>query len=141
MIVPDVNLLVYAYHEDDPNHEAARRWWEGLINGVETIGVPWSVSMGFVRLLSNPRVLVSPMSPSEATVHVESWFQYDHINPVSPGTDHLAHFRRSLDAAGGGTKLVPDAHIAALALERQATVHSNDSDFNRFPGLQWHNPL
>lgn len=141
MIVPDVNLLVYAYHEDDPNHEAARRWWEGLINGVETIGVPWSVSMGFVRLLSNPRVLVSPMSPSAAIVHVESWFQYDHINPISPGADHLAHLRRSLDAAGGGAKLVPDAHIAALALEWQATVHSSASDFSRFPGLQWHNPL
>ena len=141
MIVPDVNLLVYAYHEDDPNHEAARRWWEGLINGVETVGVPWSVSMGFVRLLSSPRILVSPLSPSAATELVESWFQYDHINPISPGTDYLVHFRRSLDATGGGTKLVPDAHIAALALERQAIVHSNDSDFNRFPGLQWHNPL
>ena len=46
MIVPDVNLLVFAYHEDDPNHEAARRWWEELINGVETIGVPWSVTNG-----------------------------------------------------------------------------------------------
>lgn len=141
MIVPDVNLLVYAYHEDDPNHEAARRWWEGLINGVETVGVPWSVSIGFVRLMSSPRVLVSPMSPSAATVHVESWFQYDHINPINPGSGHLAYFRRSLDAAGGGANLVPDAHIAALALERQVTVHSNDSDFSRFPGLQWHNPL
>ena len=141
MIVPDVNLLVYAYHEDDPNHEAARRWWEGLINGGEVVGVPWAVSVGFVRLMSNSRVLASPMSPSAATVLVESWFRYDHINPISPGTDHLAHFRRSLDASGGGTKLVPDAHIAALALERQATVHSNDSDFDRFPGLRWYNPL
>ena len=141
MIVPDVNLLVYAYHEDDPNHAAARRWWEGLINGVETVGVPWAVSMGFVRLMSNPRVLTYPMSPSAATVHVESWFRYDHINPISPGADHLAHFRRSLDAAGGGSKLVTDAYIAALALERQATVHSNDSDFDRFPRLQRQNPL
>lgn len=141
MIVPDVNLLVYAYHEDDPNHEAARRWWEGLINGVETVGVPWSVSMGFVHLLSSPRILVSPMSPSAATLHVEGWIQHDHISPINPGPDHLAHFRRSLGAAGGGAKLVPDAHIAAMALERRATVHSNSSDFSRFPGLQWHNPL
>ena len=77
MIVPDVNLLVYAYHEDDPNHEAARRWWEGLINGGEAVGVPWAVSVGFVRLMSNPRVLTNPMSPSAATVHVEGWFRYD----------------------------------------------------------------
>ena len=141
MIVPDVNILVYAYHEDDPNHEAARRWWEELINGVETVGVPWSVSIGFVRLLSSPRVLVSPMLPSVAIAHVESWFQYDHISPINPGIDHLAQLRRSLDAADGCAKLVPDAHIAALALERQATVHSNDSNFSRFPRLQWHNPL
>ena len=141
MIVPDVNLLVYAYHADDPNHEAAKRWWEELIRGVETVGVPWSVSMGFVRLLSSPRILMSPMSPLAAIEHVESWFRFDHIKPINPGTDHLAHFRRSLASAGGGAKLAPDAHIAALALERQATVHSNDSDFSRFPGLQWHNPL
>ena len=141
MIVPDINLLVYAYHEDDPFHNLARRWWEGLVNGGETVGMPWAVSMGFVRLMSNPRVLRSPLSPLAATEHMESWFRSGHINPINPGTDHLAHFRRSLDAAGRGAKLVPDAHIAALALERQATVHSNDSDFSRFPGLQWHNPL
>ena len=141
MIVPDVNLLVYAYHADDPNHEAARLWWEGVVNGGETVGVPCAISVGFVRLMSSPRVLISPMSPLAAIEHVESWFRFDHVKPISPETDHLAHLRRSLDAAGGGAKLVPDAHIAALALERQATVHSNSSVFDRFPGLQWHNPL
>lgn len=141
MIAPDLNLLVYAYHEDDPNHEAARRWWEGLINGSERVGIPWAVLVGFVQAMSSPMILKSPMSPAAATANVERWFQYDHINPISPGTDHLAHFRRSLDATGSDAKLVSYAHIAALALERQATVHSDDSDFCRFPGLQWHNPL
>lgn len=141
MIVPDVNLLVYAYHEDDPNHQAARRWWEGLVNGVETIGVPWAVSLGFVRLMSNPRVLTSPMPASTALDHVRSWFQYAHVQPIDPGADHLSQVQRNLDAAGGGAQLVPDAHIAALAMERQAVVHSNDSDFDRFPGLRWRNPL
>ncbi len=141
MIVPDVNLLVYAYHEDDPNHEAAKRWWEGLVNGTEAIGVPWAVSMGFIRLMLNPRVLSSPMTSSSALGCVKTWMQYSHINPVTPGADHLTHFQRNLDASGGTAKLVPDAHIAAIALERQAVLHSNDSDFNRFPGLQWYNPL
>lgn len=141
MIVPDVNLLVYAYHENDPNHIAAKHWWEGLVNGVETIGVPWAVSMGFVRLMLNPKVLTTPMSPSETIGHVESWFGYDHIIPIDPGTKHLTLFQRILNASGRSPNLVPDAHIAALALERQATVHSHDSDFSRFPGLRWHNPL
>lgn len=141
MIVPDVNLLVYAYHEDDPNHEAARRWWEGLINGSERVGIPWVVLVGFVRVMSSPMILKSPMSPAAATANVERWFQYDQINPISPGTGHLAHFRRSFDAAGSDAKLGSYAHIAALALERQAIVHTDDSDLCRFPGLQWHNPL
>ncbi|MDE0077280.1 MAG: PIN domain-containing protein [Caldilineaceae bacterium] len=141
MIVPDVNLLVYAYHENDPNHVAAKFWWEGLVNGVETIGMPWAVSMGFVRIMLNPKVLSTPMSQSEAIEYVERWFEHDHINPIDPGIKHLALFQQILNASGGSPNLVPDAHIAALALERQAIVHSNDSDFSRFPGLQWHNPL
>ena len=141
MIVPDINLLVYAYHKNDPNHEGAKRWWEGLVNGIEAIGVPWAVSMGFVRLMLNPRILSSPMTPSVALGCVKTWMQYPHINPINPGADHLTHLQRDLDSSGGAAKLVPDVHIAAIALEHQAVVHSNDLHFNRFPGLQWHNPL
>lgn len=141
MIVPDTNLLVYAYHKEDPSHEAARSWWEGLVNGTETVGVPWVVSTAFVRLMAHSSVLATPMSPSAALVCVKSWFQFTHIQPINPGADHLIHFQRNLDAVGGGANLVPDAHIAALAMEHQAEVHSNDSDFSRFQGLRWRNPL
>ena len=141
MIVPDVNLLIFAYHEQSPYHEAASQWWEGLINGDEIVGIPWAVTMGFVRQMANPSILETPMSPSESLERVQSWFQYAHIQPFDPGSDHLTNLRNFFDAVDGGAKLVPDAHIAALAIEHQAVVHSHDSDFGRFPGLQWHNPL
>lgn len=141
MIVPDLNLLVYAYNDGAPRHPVARRWWEGLINGSERVGVPWLVSTGFVRLMTHPGALTSPVSPAEAIDHVSEWFRYPHVTPINPGPDHLAHVRRSLDAAGVGANLVTDAHIAALAIEHQAEVHSNDTDFGRFPGLRWRNPL
>ena len=141
MIIPDLNLLVYAHNEGATYHDSARRWWEGLVNGVERVGVPWVVSTGFVRLMTHPRVIVHPATPKQAVDYVREWFQFPHIIPINPGAEHLMHLRRSLAAAGVGANLVTDAHITALAMEYQAEVHSNDTDFNRFPGLRWRNPL
>ena len=141
MIVPDLNLLVYAHNQGAPIHGAAKEWWEGLVNGTERVGIPWVVSIGFVRLMTHPRVLVHPVTPEVAVDYVQEWFQFPHITPINPGTDHISHFRRSLSDAGVGANLVTDSHIAALAMEYQAEVHSNDSDFSRFPGLRWRNPL
>ena len=141
MIVPDVNLLVYAYNEAAPFHEQARRWWEGLVNGAERVGVPWLVAAGFVRLLTHPSVRERPATPMQAVDYVEEWFRFSNVVPLNPGTEHLRLFRRALDAAGVGANLVTDAHVAALAIEHQAEVHSNDADFGRFPGLRWRNPL
>ena len=141
MIVPDVNMLVFAYHEESPYHNAARSWWEGLVNGNETVGIPWAVTTGFMRLIANPRVLATPMSPSAALGRVKIWFWYPHIQPIDPGAEHLTHLQNILDAVGRSANLVPDAHIAALAIEHRAVLHSHDSDFGRIPGLQWYNPL
>ena len=141
MIVPDLNLLVYAYNDGAPHHEPARRWWEDLVNGTERVGVPWVVSTGFVRLMTHPSVLVRPATATEAVDYVREWFRFPHVAPVNPGAEHLALFRRNLAAAGVGANLVTDSHIAAVAMEYQAEVHSNDTDFSRFPGLRWRNPL
>ena len=141
MIVPDINLLVYAYNDGAPHHEAAKRWWEGLVNGAERVGVPWVVSTGFLRIMTHSRALTAPISQANAIACVQDWFRYAHITPINPGIEHLTHFQQNLDAAGVGANLVTDAHIAALAMDYQAEVHSNDSDFSRFPGLRWRNPL
>ncbi len=141
MIVPDINLLIYAHNDRAPYYDSARKWWEGLVNGVERVGIPWVVSTGFVRLMTHPRVLIHPVAAEEAVDYVQEWFRFPHITPINPGAEHMTHFRRSLAAAGVGANLVTDSHIAALAIEYQAEVHSNDSDFSRFRGLRWRNPL
>ena len=141
MIVPDLNLLVYAYNDGFPLHDSARRWWEALVNGTERIGVSWLVAAGFVRLMTHPRVLARPTVAAMAVDYVEEWFRFPNVTPLNPGREHLTLFRRNLTAAGVGANLVTDAHLAALAMEYQAEVHSNDMDFGRFPGLRWRNPL
>ena len=80
-------------------------------------------------------------NPAQAVDYVSEWFRFPHVMPINPGADHLVHFRLNLLAAGVGANLVTDSHIAAVAMEYQAEVHSNDTDFSRFPGLRWRNPL
>lgn len=141
MIVPDLNLLVYAHSDGTPLHRPARRWWEDLVNGSERVGMPWLVATGFVRLLTHPSVLQHPASTDQAVGYVTRWFDSPNVVPLNPGTRHLGIFRNALAQAGVGGNLVTDAHIAALAIEHQAEVHSNDTDFTRFGGLRWRNPL
>ncbi len=141
MIVPDLNLLIYAYNEGAPEHAPARRWWEDLLNGTERVGVPWVVAIGFVRLLAIRGVRADPATPEQILDYVQEWFAFPHVAPLNPGVEHMTLFRRALAVAGAGGNLATDAHIAALAIEYQAEVHSNDADFARFPGLRWRNPL
>lgn len=141
MIVPDINLLIYAYNDGATHHAAARDWWEGLLRGEEHVGIAWVVSIGFIRLMSNDRALKSPMSPSDAATRVKDWFRCAHIQALNPGNRHLEYLQRNLTVQGSGRNLVTDAHIAALAMENYAVLHTNDSDFVRFPGLHWHNPI
>ena len=141
MIVPDTNLLVYAYNDGSPYYDAARGWWEELTNGSESVGLSWVVAVGFVRLMTNPSVIEYPLSPREAIGLVRDWFERPHITFINPSADHLDLFLQNMEDAGMGGNLTPDAHIAALAMEYGAEVHSNDADFGRFPGLRWRNPL
>lgn len=141
MIVPDVNLLVYAYNADAPLHVEARRWWESLIQEGKLIGVPWAVSCGFIRLMTHRRVLETPMASDDAVSVVRTWFAEPTVRPLHPGPLHLEILEGFVKEAGVGGNLVTDAHIAALAVEHQAELHSNDTDFSRFSGLNWINPL
>lgn len=141
MIVPDVNLLVYAYNTSAHQHNAARHWWDGLLNGTEPVGLPWAVITGFVRLMTNPRIVAAPLTPEQAVSDIWDWLHRDHIFLIDPGPQHLDLLLGNLVAVSAGADWVTDAHIAALATEHGAVVHSNDADFGRFPGLRWHNPL
>jgi len=141
MIVPDINLLVYAYNTDAPHHPEARSWWEACLSGTATVAIPWVVMLGFVRIMSSRAVLLDPMTAAEALAHVRSWLERPQTQILVPGPRHLAILATSMNASGATGRLITDAHLAALAIESQAELHSNDADFSRFPGLRWRNPL
>ncbi len=142
MIVPDLNLLIYAYNEESEFHQRAEAWWTELVKGTEPVGMPWQVSDGFIRQMANPAIMASPWAPDEATRVVAQWFGSGHVIALNPGPSYLEILERFLSATGATMRLVPDATIAALALENGAEVHTNNTrDFQRFPGLMWRNPL
>lgn len=141
MIVPDLNLLIYAYNEDAPGHARAKRWWEATLSATRPVGLPWVVLLGFVRLMSNRRVVDDPMPAAEAVQHCKAWLARPNARIILPGPGHLDLLADILATGSAGADLVTDAHLAALAIEHQAELHSNDGDFARFPGLRWRNPI
>ena len=141
MIVPDVNLLIHAHDFGCPQHAAARRWWEGLMNGAGTVGLPWVAMLGFVRISTNPRILDNPLDVAAACARVRSWLARPQAAPIHPGDRHADILFDLLERIGSAGNLTTDAHLAALAIEHQAELHSTDADMARFPGLRWRNPL
>lgn len=141
MVVPDVNLLVYAYNTESPQHAAARRWWEGCLSGNEPVGLTWTVMLGFARVVSNRRAVAEPMAVEEALAECRRWLGRSNTRILAPGPSHLDVLEHLLRGPAISSSLVTDAHLAALAIEHQAELHSNDSDFARFSGLRWRNPV
>ena len=141
MIIPDINLVLYAHDTGNPRHALARQWWDGLMTGTETVGIPLAVAVGFVRLATSPVVVSPPMQGTEAIAVVRGWFDRPHFVQVDSGPEHFTHMAQCLEAAGRAGKLVTDAHLAALALDHDAEIHSDDRDFRLFPDVRWRNPL
>jgi len=139
--VPDLNLLMYAVDRQAPIHERAAEWWNATLSGTETVGLAWSVLLGFVRLTTNPRVVRSPLDADAALDHVDRWLAHEITTVVEPTVRHAALLRDLLAPTGTGGNLVADAHLAAIAIEHGADLCSADRDFARFPGLRWINPL
>lgn len=107
----------------------------------EIVALPWAVLTAFIRLTTNPRVLVEPLSAPASLHMVRSWRDHPTVTVVEPTDRHLDVLGHLLEATGVGGNLVSDAHIAALAIEHGATLCSVDGDFARFPGLNFTNPL
>ena len=141
MMIVDANLLIYAIDRDSPQHKEARKWLEGAFSGPVTVGLTWGVIMAFLRLTTRPGILRNPMSAEDALEFVDEWLDLPSVEIVVPGERHWPVFRNLLKAAGTAGNLTSDAHLAALAIERGATVCSTDRDFARFPGLRHVNPL
>ena len=141
MIVPDVNLLIYAYDASSPRHAAAAKWWKGCMTGQEEVGLARVVLFGFVRICTHPSIFQSPLTVAEVTQRVESWLARPQVRVLEPSPHHVAEVLALLEKTGTAGNLTTDAQIAALTRQEKAILHSNDTDFLRFPGLRWHNPL
>ena len=141
MILPDINLLVYAYNTGSPWHEAASQWWESSLTGRDTIGLAPAVALGFVRLLSSPKVVQRPVAPAILLSAVQDWLDTGRVKILSPGVRHFQLMRSLFGSTAAGGALCTDIHLAALALEHEAVLCTNDTDFQRFEGLSLLNPL
>lgn len=140
MILPDVNVLVHAYNADSAVHEKARRWWASCLSGAEGVGLAWAAMLGFVRIVTNRRIVQRPLAVPEVMRQLEGWLVLPHVHVVVPSDGHFARLRAELERLGAAGNLTTDAHLAVLAMERGYVLYSTDADFARFPGLRWVNP-
>lgn len=141
MRILDLDLLLYAVDREAPDHGAASARWDSMLSGNETVGLAWTVLLGFVRLTTNPRVVRSPMSSAEALDYVHRWQGHPVTTVVDPTKRHAQVLRDLLGGTAAGGNLMADAHLAALAIEHGTELCSADRDFGRFPGLRWTHPL
>jgi toxin-antitoxin system PIN domain toxin len=141
MILVDANLLLYAANHSAPEHGAAREWLDARLSGASRVGLPWPSLLAFVRLATNPLVMSRPASMSAAWAQVEEWLAVDVVWIPEATERHAAVVGGFCRSQWMTSRLVPDAHLAALAIEHGLTLCSTDGDFARFPSLVWENPL
>lgn len=137
----DVNLLLYALDATSPRHDEARRWLEQTLSGRETVALPWTVLLAFLRLSTRAAIFANPLTAEQALDIVDQWLALPCVTVVHPGRRHASILRELLSSVGTAGNLVTDAHLAALAVEHGAELCSCDADFSRFPGVRWLDPL
>lgn len=141
MILLDANLLIYAVNADAPLNPRAKFWLESVLSGQETVGFAWNVLLAFLRLATRPGLFRRPLPTGTAFDLLASWLDQPSVTIVHPGPRHLTVLRELLAPLGTGGNLTSDAHLAAIAIEHGAEICSSDTDFARFRGLRWRNPL
>ena len=142
MLLPDVNVLIYAHREDStPEHERYAAWLTRLATGPEPFALSVLVLSGVVRIVTNSRIFHRPSTLDEVFAFIAELVDRPTARVVGPGPDHLAILERLSRQAGAAGKLVADAQHAAVAIEHGCTLVSTDADFGRFPDLRWRHPL
>lgn len=141
MLIPDLNLLLYATNTDAPLHASAGAWWREALAGSEPVGVAPVVAFGFVRLTTHPRVFTRPLSVVDAIKTLRAWLALPGVTPLTSDLRHLEITLALLQGAGAAGNLTIDAQLAAHAIQQDATLLTTDTDFLRFDGLRFRNPL
>jgi len=141
VILVDANILVYAHVISVAQHERARDWLDQQLNGATPVGLPWPSLLAFLRFVTNPRVFERPEPSTDAWRQVLAWLDCETVWIPQPAERHAELLAQLLAMPGIHANLVPDAHLAALAMEHGLVLCSTDGDFARFTGLHWLNPL
>jgi uncharacterized protein len=140
MILPDVNVFVYALHSGAPQHKRAKDWLQAALVGDEEIAL-WDVSLvSTYRLLTNPNLEAALSAPEDVLAAIDQIRAAPASVPIAPGPQFWETFSRTALATNMRGPKTSDAMLAALAIEHRCRVATYDSDFGRFPGLQWFRP-
>ncbi len=137
----DANILIYAFDTSSPHHKRCKMWLDGHLNGMQKIGFPWPSLLAFVRIVTNPRIYEFPASIPEAWNQVEAWLGNETAFIPQPSRNHSGFMKKILQATQLKSNDLPDAHLAALAIEHGLILCSTDSDFSRYKDIKWENPL
>jgi uncharacterized protein len=141
VILVDANILLYAEDSLSRHHRSARAWWDARLSGPAPVCLCWTVLNAFIRISTNPRVFEHPLALDQATARVQEWLDQPCTRVIHATERHWTVLRQLLARGQAGANLVPDAHLAALAIEHGCELISTDADFSRFPKLAWRNPL
>ena len=137
----DLNLLIYAINDDTAHHNAAKSWLETQFNGTESIGIPWIVILGFLRIMTNRKIFSTPLSEETAIELIDAWLQHPLITIPEPGANHWSLVKELILETGIAGNLTSDIHLAVIAIEHGAKLYTLDADFSRFRGLRWEKPF
>jgi toxin-antitoxin system PIN domain toxin len=136
----DANVLLHASNAGFPDHSKARKWLEAALSGTEPVGIAWITIVAFLRIATNPRGFLRPLSAREATTAVQEWLDRENVRVLEGGESHWPLLRSLIEETTATGNLVNDAHLAALAKEHGATIWTNDRDFARFE-VEFRDPL
>lgn len=140
MRIVDVNVLLHAVNAESDRHAESRRWLDESLSGAAPVGFAWIALLGFVRIASDPRIFPDPLPASTALDIARGWLDAPGAIELRPRPDHVTRLRSLLDGPTAAARFVTDAHLAALAIERDGIVVTYDNDFGRFPGVRWGAP-
>jgi len=140
VILADVNILVHAFRVDSPEHPTCRAWLDGVVNGDARYGMAPQVLSGVIRITTHPKVFAVPSSLDEVIRFCDILLAQPNCVIIEPGERHWQIFRRLCIEADARGNLVPDAWLAALAIESGCEWITLDHDYARFPGLHWRKP-
>lgn len=141
MKIVDLNILLYAANSASAHHAKARAWWEDALSGDEPVGLPWMVLLGFLRISTRRDIFPNALTAEAACDRIRAWLTQPNVRIASEGEEHWRLLETLIEETGTAGNLTSDAHLAAIAIHYGAALVSCDSDFSRFKGLRWENPL